>query len=186
MKWGSRQRGMEAGMRMTVYRPKIVEGRISGTGWPIDGHILLLSLWDHDDHQDWHLSGWTDGSDKAVMETMFITESAAGLCLYDTVGEFAEHWDGWEPEGSFCIPLGNVEVLRVIQEEQEEGDDAAYADTSESVQRHRGPGPCGRVGRDRDSGPVRMGGVPDESIGETLAGHPPVEGHKDIDRGELL
>lgn len=125
-------------MERTIYRPKIVEGRINGTGWPIDGHILLLSLWDHDDHQDWHLSGWTDGSDKAVMETMFITESAAGLCLYDTVGEFAEHWDGWEPEGSFYIPLGSVEVLRVIQEEQKEGEDADRRDRAKDghIQAH--------------------------------------------------
>lgn len=105
-------------MKRDVYRPKIVEGRISGTGWPVDGHTLVLSLWDYDDYGDWHLYGWPDEADRAVMETMSITETAAGMCLYDTLEEFAGHWEEWEPEGSFCIPLGNVEILRVVQDEQ--------------------------------------------------------------------
>lgn len=102
---------------MAVYKPKVVEGRISGTGWPIDGHTLILSLWDYDNHESWHLSYWTDKDDPAVMETMYITETAAGLCLYDTLEEFIEHWSDWEPEGSFCIALENVDVVKVIQEE---------------------------------------------------------------------
>ncbi len=109
-------------MERNVYRPRMVKGKISGTGWPIDGHVLILSSWDYDDHEDWHLSNWPDEDDQAVMETMFITETAAGLCLYDTLEEFSEAWDEgeWEPEGSFCIPLKNVEVLEVIQEETKE------------------------------------------------------------------
>ncbi len=54
------------------------------------------------------------------METMFVTETEAGLCLYDTLEEFSGHWKEWEPEGVFCIPLENVNVLAVIQEEQKE------------------------------------------------------------------
>lgn len=27
------------------------------------------------------------------------------------------HWDEWEQEGVFCIPLSNVEVQEIIQEE---------------------------------------------------------------------
>lgn len=104
---------------MGKYKPEIVEGIVKGTGWAIDGKTLVLSLWDYDDHESWHLYGWPDEADRAVMETMFITETAAGMCLYDTMEEFAEHWKEWEPEGSFCIPLENVEVIRVIQEEAE-------------------------------------------------------------------
>lgn len=29
------------------YKPKVVKGRVSDTGWPIDGHVLYLSLWDY-------------------------------------------------------------------------------------------------------------------------------------------
>lgn len=103
---------------MGKYEPKVIEGRVSGTGWPIDGHTLILSLWDYDNHESWHLCSWSDKDEQAVMETMFITEKAAGLCLYDTLEEFTEHWNEWEPEGSFCIPLENVEILKVVQEEQ--------------------------------------------------------------------
>lgn len=102
------------------YEPKIVIGKVSNTGWPIDGHTLVLSLWDYDDHESWHLFDWSNDDDQVLMGTMFITETKAGMCLYDTLDEFAEHWDEWEPQGVFCIPLDNVEVLEVIQEEQKE------------------------------------------------------------------
>lgn len=107
-------------MKRSVYRPKIVEGKIGGTGWPIDGHILTLSLWDYDNYESWHLSGWPNEAGKAVMETMFITETAAGMCLYDTLEEFADHWDEWEAQGIFCIPKENVEVIRIQQVETKE------------------------------------------------------------------
>lgn len=101
-----------------VYKPKIIIGKISGTGWPIDGHKLYLTMWGWDNYESWHLYNWPDESDKAIMETMFITESGAGMCEYESLEEFAEHWEEWEPMGSFCIPLENVEVVEVIQEEQ--------------------------------------------------------------------
>lgn len=104
-------------MKSKIYRPKIIEGKIKGTGWPIDGHTLLLSSWDYDNHEDWHLFNWTKDSDIAVMETMYTTETAAGMCLYDTLEEFAEHWGEWESQGSFCIPAENVDIIQVIQEE---------------------------------------------------------------------
>ena len=99
------------------YKPKIIEGKIKDTGWAIDGHTLILSLWDYDNHKACHLCNWSDADAKAVMETMFATETEAGLCLYDTLEEFAEHWKEWEPECSFCIPLKNVDIVRVIREE---------------------------------------------------------------------
>lgn len=105
---------------MSKYKPKVIEGKVNGTGWPIDGHTLILSLWDYDDYESYHLYCWEDKDDRVVMETMFITETAAGLGMYDTLEEFAEYWDEWEPDGVFCIPLENVEVLKVIQEEQKE------------------------------------------------------------------
>lgn len=60
---------------------------------------------------------WTDKDDPVVIETMFITETAAGLCLYDTLEEFIGHWEEWVPEGSFCIPRENVEMVKILQEE---------------------------------------------------------------------
>lgn len=107
---------------MGRYKPKVVEGKVSGTGWPIDGHTLILALWDYDDYESWHLYYWGNKDDQAIMETMFITETAAGMCIHDTLEEFAAAWGAgeWYPEGSFCIPLENVEVLTVLREEQKE------------------------------------------------------------------
>ena len=48
----------QRGVIMGNYMPKIIEGKVSGTGWPIDGHTLFLSLWDYDKHESWHLYDW--------------------------------------------------------------------------------------------------------------------------------
>lgn len=101
------------------YKPKVITGKVTDTGWPIDGHVLWFSQWDYDNHESWHLYGWEDSEDEAVMQTVFQTETEAGLCLFDTLEKFAESWKSkkWEPQGSFCLPLDKVEVLEVKQEE---------------------------------------------------------------------
>ena len=30
------------------YKPKVITGKVTGTGWPIDGHVLWFSQWDYD------------------------------------------------------------------------------------------------------------------------------------------
>lgn len=101
------------------YKPKVITGKVTGTGWPIDGHVLWFSQWDYDNRENWHLYGWEDSEDEVVMQTVFKTETEAGLCLFDTLEKFAENWKAkkWEPQGSFCLPLDKVEVLEVKQEE---------------------------------------------------------------------
>ena len=93
------------------YKPKVITGKVNGTGWPIDGHVLWFSQWDYDNHESWHLYGWEDSEDEAVMQTVFQTEIEAGLCLFDTLEKFTENWKAkkWEPQGSFCLPLDKVE-----------------------------------------------------------------------------
>ena len=67
------------------YKPKVITGKVTGTGWPIDGHVLWFSQWDYDNRESWHLYGWEDSEDEAVMQTVFQTETeemgAAGLVL---------------------------------------------------------------------------------------------------------
>ena len=84
------------------YKPKVITGKVTGTGWPIDGHVLWFSQWDYDNRESWHLYGWEDSEDEAVMQTVFQTETEAGLCLFDTLEKFAENWKAkkWEPQGS--------------------------------------------------------------------------------------
>lgn len=82
------------------YKPKIITGKVTGTGWPIDGHVLYLAMWDYD-RESWHLYGWDDADDEAVMQTMYQTETEAAMCLYDTLEDFAKAWKAkeWEAQG---------------------------------------------------------------------------------------
>lgn len=102
-----------------AYQPKIVTARIKGTGWPIDGHVLYLSQWDYD-RENWHLYGWEDEDDEAVMLTIWQTESEAGMSSYDTLEDFAKAWKAkeWDPQCPFCFDLSLVEVLEIKQEER--------------------------------------------------------------------
>lgn len=103
-----------------TYKPKIVTGKVTGTGYPIDGHVLYFSLWDYDNHENFHLYGWDDADDEAVMLTMYQAEREDGLCTCDTPDAFAEKWKAreWEPAAAFCLPLDKVEVQEVKQEEE--------------------------------------------------------------------
>ena len=49
------------------YKPKVITGKVTGTGWPIDGHVLWFSQWDYDNHESWHLYGWEDSEDEVAM-----------------------------------------------------------------------------------------------------------------------
>lgn len=104
------------------YKPKIVKGKVSGTGWPIDGHVLYFSQWDYDNHDSFHLYGWDDADDEAVLLTVYQTETEAGLNTCDTLEAFEEMWRAkqWEPAGAFTLPLDKVEVVEVLQEEEKD------------------------------------------------------------------
>ena len=112
----------ELGARVD-YSHRIITGKVKDTGLAIDGYVLALSLWDYDKN-NYHLFSWADESDEAVMKTMYQTEQEAGLCQYDSLEEFAAAWKAkeWEADGVFCIPLENVELLEVVQEEQKDGE----------------------------------------------------------------
>ena len=103
------------------YRPKIVTGRVKDTGYPIDGHVLYFSLWDYDNYKYYHLYGWDDPDDEAVMLTMYEAETDEGLtsCSLET---FKKRWQAkqWEPSAPFCLIPDVVEVLEVKQEERKD------------------------------------------------------------------
>lgn len=103
------------------YQPKIIRGKVKGTGYPIDGRELLFSLWDYDNYESYHLSGWRDDDDEAVMLTIHQSEEEARICVYDTLEDFASAWEEgeYEAEGAFCLAPDNVDVLEIIQEEKQ-------------------------------------------------------------------
>lgn len=104
------------------YSPKIIKGRVSGTGWPIDGHTLYFSLWDYDRYGCYHIHAWTEEADEAVMRTLYEAEEAEGMCCCDTLQEFEKLWKSgkYDPGGVFTVELDKVEVLEVVQEERKE------------------------------------------------------------------
>jgi len=102
-------------------KPKIIKGRVHDTGWPIDGYTLYFLQWDYDHGETWHLYEWEDESDSAVMETFYHSETAAGICLFDTMEEFRTAWKSgdWEAQGSFCLTKNQVETTEELQPKSE-------------------------------------------------------------------
>lgn len=112
------------------YKPKLIRGKVKGTGYPIDGRELIFSLWDYDNYENYHLSGWQNDDVEAVMLTIYRSEEEAGLCLYDSFEDFARAWKAneYEPECTFCLAPENVEVVAVIQEEKRSSAECAKVD----------------------------------------------------------
>lgn len=112
------------------YQPKIIRGKVKDTGYPIDGRALLFSLWDYDNYESYHLCGWQNDDDEAVMLTIYRSEEEAGIGLYDTLEEFTRAWkaEEYEPDGVFCLFPDNVEVLEVIQAKRRSDSEGAKND----------------------------------------------------------
>lgn len=83
----------------------------------LDGVILILSLWDYDNKEDYHLSDWADDTDNLMMEAMFIMESNFGV--YSDYEEFKKDWEAkkYDPGASIVFPKNCVVELQVICEE---------------------------------------------------------------------
>ena len=87
----------------------IVKAKVTGTGYPIDGHTLLL--FNHDDF--YALIGAIKGdieADKAVMQTLHQTDD-----FYSDMSEeeFSKVWESgeYEPDGIFVIEKKNAELV---------------------------------------------------------------------------
>jgi len=102
------------------YFPNIIRGKVKDTGYQIDGRELFFSTWDYDNYESYHLASWNKEDDEAVMLTMHQSEEEAGICLYDSLENFAKAWKAgeYEPECTFCLAPDKVEVLKVIQGEK--------------------------------------------------------------------
>lgn len=92
---------------------RVVTAKIKGTGWPVDGHVLYLAKWQYDPEY-WHLWGWDDEADEAVMETVWQTENEDGMCPYDSKDEFVKAWKehDWWPDGAFAFTADQVEDVQ--------------------------------------------------------------------------
>ena len=89
------------------------EVEIHGTGYPMDGHKAVVSLWAYDP-SCYHLDGWEKEDDAVFGESMYNSEVDAGICAWDTLEEFEQaRQDGaWEPCGVFALEPDQVTILR--------------------------------------------------------------------------
>lgn len=102
-----------------TYQPFCCWGRVHDTGTPLDGHLYLLSLWDWDHYEDWHLVSYGEHDDEAG-EAMMKAMHDADETYQDTpLEEFKEIWDKGEYEapGVYTIQLEKVEVVRIVSME---------------------------------------------------------------------
>lgn len=111
-----------------MYKPQIIAGKVKDTGYPIDGHVLYFARWDYD-RENWHLYGWEDEDDEAVMLTMHQNEFEMIDLVYDkaesrqlSLEAFTANWKAkqWTPDGPFCLTPDLVEVVEVKQEEEKD------------------------------------------------------------------
>lgn len=87
-----------------------------------DGLIITASLWSYDRHRNWHLWGWKKADDERMMRAMYEAEqyNLCGSYIDDFEG-FKKDWQagGYDSGCVFTFPIGDVEVLEVLQEEKD-------------------------------------------------------------------
>ena len=95
------------------YHTDPVNGLVKGTGWPIDGHVLIFCKWRYDDYKDWHLYDWEDQDDTAVRDTFFQSMVEAGFIGEESREEWNSQWaEGAEDTpGAFVLENNQVEIV---------------------------------------------------------------------------
>lgn len=141
-------RKLGSGKEIKEYKPKIVRAKLHtggksvadyrkklhGQGFTVrdfrhmqkadnylDGIEVYLSLWDYDNHENWHLWNWEKEADERIMCAMFEAEHYSPFgTSSDDFGKFRKAWKAgeYEPGGSYCFENEQVEVLEVLQEEE--------------------------------------------------------------------
>lgn len=99
-----------------MYKPKTVWGIVKNTKTPLDGLKLILTQWDYDNYENWHLTSWLKEDDYKVMQTMHNDDE---LYANMPIEEFEVIWKSgeYEPPGSYCFELDAVDVVEIINEE---------------------------------------------------------------------
>lgn len=84
-------------------------GTIKGTGWPIDGHRLVLGVWDYSP-ETYSLMDWEEKDDEALMLSLFRAAVAAGFEEPDGLDTFRKTWNAGEYEwpGAFHFDADQV------------------------------------------------------------------------------
>ena len=118
-----------------TYQPFCCWGRVHDTGTPLDGHLYLVSLWDWDKYEDFHLVSYGEHDDEAGEAMMKAMHDADDAYKDTPIEEFKELWDKGEYEapGVYTIQLEKVEIVRIVTMEGyiAKTDEAAAEDPAE-------------------------------------------------------
>lgn len=88
-----------------------------------NGVVLYLSLWDYDNYESYHVSGWDDEVDEKMMMGVYYAEQTHPFPRYkDKLQEFITDWKAkrYDPGCAMCFDKEDVEELEVIREEVKE------------------------------------------------------------------
>lgn len=92
-------------------------GTITGTGWPIDGHRLVLGRWDYSP-DTYSLMDWNEKDDESLMMTLFQAEVEAGFEDPNELEAFKETWNAGEYEWPGAFHFAANQVCNVEQIEK--------------------------------------------------------------------
>lgn len=85
-----------------------------------NGLTLLLSLWDYDKHESYHMHNWEQDDDERVMMAIYYSEQVHPYPRYkDDLESFKADWaaEKYDPGCVLCFDPADVEELEVICEE---------------------------------------------------------------------
>ena len=92
-------------------------GSITGTGWPIDGHRLVLGKWDYSP-LTYSLMDWDEKDDAALMLTIFQAEVEAGFEDPNNLEAFEETWNAGKYEWPAAFHFAADQVCNIEQIEK--------------------------------------------------------------------
>ena len=85
-----------------------------------DGLVVLLSLWDWDNYESYHLHNWEPTDDERMMKAIYYSEQVHPYTIYKNDFEkFRLDWKvgKYEPPGVLTFDPADVEEIEVICEE---------------------------------------------------------------------
>lgn len=85
-----------------------------------DGVTLLLSQWDYDNHESYHMHNWDAADDERIMMAIYYSEQVHPVPRYkDRLEAFKADWkeQTYDPGCVLCFDPVDVEEIEVISEE---------------------------------------------------------------------
>lgn len=85
-----------------------------------DGLVVLLSLWDYDNHEAYHLHNWNPEDDERMMMAIYHSKQVHPFPRYkNALEQFKADWAAgtYDPGATLCFQPEDVEEIEVLCEE---------------------------------------------------------------------